>query len=55
MYLYETEKKLKEKSKQVQNRLNTQKQQYEKMTRSLKENSLYLFNFPNPIEMALFF
>lgn len=39
MYLYETEKKLQEKSEQLQIQLNGQKQQYDKMAQSLKENS----------------
>lgn len=41
MYLYETGKKLKERSEQQQNQLNSQKQQYGIMAQSLKENSAY--------------
>lgn len=41
MYLYETEKRLQEKSEQLRIQLSSQNQQYEKMSKSLKENSLY--------------
>lgn len=39
MYLYESEKKLKERSEQLQTQLKGQTQQYEKMAKSLKESS----------------
>lgn len=41
MYLYETKKKLTEKSKELKKQSTDQKQQYEKMAQSLKEHSLY--------------
>lgn len=42
-YLYEMEKKLKEQSEQLEIRLNTKKQQFEKVAQSLKQNSSYSF------------